>query len=926
MKTKVLRILSKYLALVFVVTAIFTSTNFEFKVNAAANTYKAISARGNFTLAIDASNALWAWGENTYGQVGNGSNANQLVPIKIMDGVSKISAGLNHSLAIKTDGTLWAWGDNQFGQLGDETTVSKNAPVQILANLRFKAVAAGDNHSLVVTESTVSPAPTSAGLVYAFGLNSDLQLGDGKRANLSKPLKLGLSNIGSVAAGTTHSFALDSNGKLFAWGDNTYSQYTDDFGDVYSAQVPIIMFASGVKSIAAGAFHSLILKTDGKLFVCGDNSSYQTGTLVQPTVAPGIELMTGVTSIIAGEYTSFAIKSNGSIWVWGSNYCGKLKPVLSDFCVSPFQIETSGTGVAAGQYHTTILKSDGSLSTLGDNLFGQYGNGTITSKNQLTPKQVTAFGNVNSVSNGISFSSVLDASGKAWVWGLNSNSQLGNGMVYDSLISRPDVKNIFCGPEDMFIQKSDNTVWGWGKNAFNQLGDGTTTNKTEPVLISITDMKQMAASITHTFALKSDGTLYGWGYNSYGQLGTGDTTTKTIPTYIMNDVKKVSVGRVHTLVLKTNGDLFSSGYNNKGQLGNSEIMAARTFGLILTGVSDISAAGSVSMAVKTDGSLWTWGDNGVGQLGINQPTVYTKQVPTKILDGVSKVFASDEQGFAVKSDGKLYVWGSNDLGQLGTGNISDVLAPQYLTDNVDSVYASVSHTFFMKKDGTLWAMGENVYRELGLFEGVQFVAPTPASTLTPSLTPTSSQSPTPTPTQTPTPTVTPKPTPSPSLKVTILNINKKPVVFSSYVNSSVTISITSKNIVLPNKITKKIQRDYKTIAWPSNGTITTDGVYQIIVNDNTTLFYAIKFIVDKSPPKISVKNLTKKVVKSGASVKGGVVISVSEKNPAVGGNILLKNNKKITWPVKGKVTSKGKYLITSTDKAGNRVKFAFSII
>src|SRR5258706_4636480 len=87
--------------------------------------YAAIAAGEQYSLALKTDSTIWAWGDNSSGQLGDGTVTDRNSPVKIDFGYSAIAAGYYHSLALKTNGTLWAWGDNSFGELGDGTYENK---------------------------------------------------------------------------------------------------------------------------------------------------------------------------------------------------------------------------------------------------------------------------------------------------------------------------------------------------------------------------------------------------------------------------------------------------------------------------------------------------------------------------------------------------------------------------------------------------------------------------------------------------------------------------------------------------------------------------------------------------------------------------------------------------------------------------------
>ncbi|MDY4873393.1 MAG: FN3 associated domain-containing protein, partial [Alloprevotella sp.] len=138
-----------------------------------------MSASTSHTIATKNDGSLWAWGYNSYGQLGDGTTTNKTTPIKIMDNVVSTSASRYHSLAIKNDGSLWAWGRNSYGQLGDGTTTNKTTPVKIMDNV--VSTSAGLYHSLAIKND---------GSLWAWGDNSDGQLGDGTTTNKTTPVKI----------------------------------------------------------------------------------------------------------------------------------------------------------------------------------------------------------------------------------------------------------------------------------------------------------------------------------------------------------------------------------------------------------------------------------------------------------------------------------------------------------------------------------------------------------------------------------------------------------------------------------------------------------------------------------------------------------------------------------------------------------------
>jgi alpha-tubulin suppressor-like RCC1 family protein len=209
------------------------------------------AAGGNqHSLFLLANGTMVACGVDTYGELGNGvyeSQTDTPVAVDISD-VTSISIGAYFSVAVKTDGTVWAWGDNSQGELGNGTKVKSDVPVQVHlpTGLTARQVFAGgdfpnNGHVLAIL---------SDGSVWAWGDNNRGQLGDGTLTNSSLPVPVQVPTgvtFTYVAAGGTHSLALDSTGNVWAWGDNTYGQLGDGLHEPYSASP--IEVDSGVDQI-----------------------------------------------------------------------------------------------------------------------------------------------------------------------------------------------------------------------------------------------------------------------------------------------------------------------------------------------------------------------------------------------------------------------------------------------------------------------------------------------------------------------------------------------------------------------------------------------------------------------------------------------------------------------------------------------------
>lgn len=238
-----------------------------------------VAAGYDHSLALTSDGRVLAWGLNVNGQLGDGTVEQRTMPdfVHLPKGVkvTHVAGGTFHSLALTSDGRVLAWGDNVFGELGDGTTGNHGTPafVQLPKGVTATTVEAGrDSQSFAVT---------SNGRLLAWGHNDIGQLGDGTRAHRTTPVWAGLpadETVKQVAAGYDHTLALTPDGRILVWGANTSGQLGPGPADIQ--RVPIensLPTGVTITQVAVGSAHSLALTSDGRVLAWGANVRGQIG-------------------------------------------------------------------------------------------------------------------------------------------------------------------------------------------------------------------------------------------------------------------------------------------------------------------------------------------------------------------------------------------------------------------------------------------------------------------------------------------------------------------------------------------------------------------------------------------------------------------------------------------------------------------------
>jgi uncharacterized repeat protein (TIGR02543 family) len=375
--------------------------------------------------ALTSTGRLFIWGYNEYGQLGDGEYTNSIVPVDITNrlnlGVGEkivsISLGGYHSSALTSTGRIFTWGNNDYGQLGDGTTIDKTTPTDITS---LFSLGVGEKITSIYMGYYHSSALTSTGRLFTWGRNFYGELGDGTM--IDKIIPTEITNqfelpegdiISTVSLGNFHSSALTISGHLFTWGDNFFGQIGDE--TLVDRNLPVditnrfnLEVGEEIVSICLGGYHSSAITSFDRLFTWGLNYYGQLGdgTNLDKTIPTEITSQFNLgesdefDSVHLGAYHSSVLTTSGHLFTWGYNDFGILGDGTMIDKTIPIDVTTQfGLGVGEkiissplAYYNSSVFTSIGRIFIWGWNGWGQLGDGTTT--NTIIPSEITSINTV----------------------------------------------------------------------------------------------------------------------------------------------------------------------------------------------------------------------------------------------------------------------------------------------------------------------------------------------------------------------------------------------------------------------------------------------------------------------------------------------------------------------------------------------------
>jgi len=388
------------------------------------STWKQIASGRDHTCAIASDDQAYCWGDNNYGQLGNGDMSlnHSLAPIAVQSSdpgdvlygktIKQISAGYYYTCAIASDDQAYCWGDGWSGQLGNDLIGDTPVPVAVdtsgvLSGKTIKQIAPSESHTCAIASDDQA---------YCWGRGHTGQLGDDLGSNSLVPVAVKNSDPGDVLYGKTikqivtgemHTCAIASDDQAYCWGYGEEGQLGDDYASAGRSDVPVAVDTSGVlngktiKQISSGYYHICVIASDDQAYCWGGNwngvlgngddlINYASVPLPVQNSNPGDALYgKTIEQVAAGQSHTCVIASDGQAYCWGMNWFNQLGTDTGYSYISydPLPVQNSDPGdalygkvlkqMSAGYQHTCAIASDDQAYCWGDNSHGQLGDGKI---------------------------------------------------------------------------------------------------------------------------------------------------------------------------------------------------------------------------------------------------------------------------------------------------------------------------------------------------------------------------------------------------------------------------------------------------------------------------------------------------------------------------------------------------------------------
>lgn len=701
----------------------------------------AVATRQNHTCALREGGTVACWGENVFGQLGDGTYVSRARPADVLriDDAVDVSVSYHTSCVVHENGDLSCWGHHGFLELGDIAIEEPHPtgyredtyPVAKRFSLphRARQISLGALHACALVKDNAG-----AGRVWCWGWNRYGNVGTGSNtAPLAPQEVVGLYDLGgsakAVASGLRHGCALMDDDALYCWGENRSKMIAPE--QEATAILGPTLIPGSYASVSVGMNHLCAVDRQGELHCWGRSVEGQHGP------AQGL---TGLADVALGLIHTCVRTREGQVDCMGQNNLNVLATQGLDNFMEPLRVdfpEEPVVSFSSGLYHVCALVASGNVYCWGNNDKGQLGNGVTSSSSRPLSLGLSE---VQHIAAGTQHACALHgAPTRVSCWGLNSHGQSGDERA--AIVETPRALAFPEGQQMLALSLGDghscalgsSDVFCWGKNDVAQLGRVTGSNPLRsapqpgpervalPGSLPIADAAQLSLGDEHGCLLMTDGVRYCWGSNLRGQihpqLGDVVLSPASFGTGLM---AHLATGRWHTCLHR---DALTQcfGLNDFGQAGNATLGPRSPLTEVpgISGAVELTGGGDFTCGRVATGQVSCWGNNSLGQLaGFLGESIYVAQV-IALPSPATQISAGHQHACALLDSARVACWGSNANHRAGGGEEAPFLrAPELVADleGVEEIAAGGDFTCARHAQGvSCW--GNNAWGQLGSAEG-----------------------------------------------------------------------------------------------------------------------------------------------------------------------------------------------------------------
>ena len=721
----------------------------------------------NHSTISDINGFVYTVGLNTEGELGTGDNNNREIFTKIgnieilsipdeinvsVDKTKDVSIMLGNTFNIKRDVV-------EDGSIKLNNTNSKEITVEEIEGI--------DNSQVTNAQNFIPNYKITGNKIGRVNLVATSE-------GYSKNIWINVVNSeddkvsAKVVNGKGFTVALRSDGSVWSYGNNTKGQL--GLGDTNLRNKPEkIQVAEEIIDISSGENHTLLLGKSGKVYSFGINANGQLGTGNTTVYKAPTELkLENIEKVVASSNTSFAINKEGQVYAWGEGYTkiptlltikqnvidisksyylsddgivrrikdnAEIKLSLNEYAQSeePVCVEEKVMQMSEGQDHLLLLGESGKIYSYGINTYGQLGDKTTLSRENLITTVVRVengniLENISEISAGDKYSVVVTQDGKVYTFGINGEEQLGisnnleNGGMLESgyAILKEDISNlerVSAGYIHTSVYKEDGNIYAWGQGIEGELGNGANSNYWEAQRVG----KNIVETNTNEILLEEEQTFDINSWIEYFNLFKEKESEITYEILDQNlglinnqtgEIMAMSPGRTTVIAKEVGTDNIA--------VIPLRILEKGTKPKDMTQLIEpqVETAGSHTIMLKTDGTVWCYGIGKFGELGNGKETTSDEPVQAVFPNGtiITKIAAGENHSIALDNKGNVWTWGRNNYYQLGNINDNNVLVPTQVNgiSNIKDIEAGTYTSFAIGEAGEVYSWGLNANGEGGV--------------------------------------------------------------------------------------------------------------------------------------------------------------------------------------------------------------------